>query len=105
MEREGQERDLAGVQVVVRDREVVQEEGFRGELLRGEPFDGDQALPGAEIHCAQREAALRGLQFGPRGLGRLRLPLDRRHGPGLPLPRRDQAQEDGHHRRELGAHR
>lgn len=29
-EREGPERDLAGVQVVVRDRAVLQEEGFCG---------------------------------------------------------------------------
>lgn len=34
---QGPERDISGVQVMVRDREVVQEEDFCRQLLRRQP--------------------------------------------------------------------
>ena len=100
----GQERDIIGLQVVVRDRAVVPEEDLRGELLRGGAEDGDQEVPGGEIYRAEGEAALRGLQPGAGRLGSLRAPLDRRHGRRLSLARGDPPQTDGHHRREPRAH-
>ncbi|KAJ1378354.1 Leucine-rich repeat [Sesbania bispinosa] len=44
-ERHGPELDLAGVQVVVRDRAMVQAECVRRKLLCGESGDGDKAVP------------------------------------------------------------
>lgn len=57
--RQGQECGFSGVQVVVRNREVVQEEDIHRQLLRCEPSDGDPTVPGGEIGGAQGQAPFR----------------------------------------------
>ena len=84
---------------------MVQEESLRRELLRGEPGDGDKEVPEAEIRGAEGEAALRGLQFGAGGVGRVRVPVDRGDVDVVHVAGGDKAEEDGGERRVLGAHR
>lgn len=87
--RQGPERGVTGVQVVVRDREVVPTADIRRQLLRHQPQHHDPPLPGGPIDRAQGKAPFRRLQSRAGGVGRLRVPVDCGHVPSLPLARGD----------------